>query len=106
MTTPLWTFAELAQATGGTFIGAGDGGATDAHGINFDSRALQGGDIFLALQGARDGHDFVPAAFQAGAVVAITRRSMTWRFLPVSAPPRPSGAPSPARSARPASRRW
>jgi len=74
MTTPLWTFAELAQATGGTFIGAGDGGVTDAHGINFDSRALQGGDIFLALQGARDGHDFVPAAFQAGAVVAITRR--------------------------------
>ena len=74
MTTPLWTFTELAEATGGTFIGAGDGGATDAQGINFDSRALQRGDIFLALQGARDGHDFVPAAFQAGAVVAITRR--------------------------------
>ena len=74
MTTPLWTFTELAEATGGTFIGAGDGGATEAQGINFDSRALQPGDIFLALQGARDGHDFVPAAFAAGAVVAITRR--------------------------------
>ncbi len=74
MTTPLWTFAELAQATGGTFVGAGDGGATEAQGINFDSRALQQGDIFLALQGARDGHDFVPAAFAAGAVVAVTRR--------------------------------
>ena len=74
MTTPLWTFTELAEATGGTFIGAGDGGPTEASGITFDSRALQTGDIFLALQGARDGHDFVPAAFQSGAVVAITRR--------------------------------
>jgi UDP-N-acetylmuramoyl-tripeptide--D-alanyl-D-alanine ligase len=74
MTTPLWTFTELAEATGGTFVGAGEGGATDAHGINFDSRALQAGDVFLALQGARDGHDFVPAAFAAGAVVAVTRR--------------------------------
>ncbi len=74
MTSPLWTFAELAEATGGTFIGAGDGGPTQASGITFDSRALQQGDIFLALQGARDGHDFVPQAFASGAVVALTRR--------------------------------
>ena len=74
MTTSLWTFTELAEATGGTFVGVGDGGPTEASGINFDSRGLQPGDIFLALQGARDGHDFVPAAFQSGAVVAITRR--------------------------------
>ena len=74
MTTPLWTFTELAEATGGTFVGAGHGGPTEANGINFDSRGLQPGDIFLALQGARDGHDFVPAAFEAGAVVALTRR--------------------------------
>ena len=74
MTTPLWTFSELAEATGGTFVGVGEGGATKANGINFDSRGLVPGDIFLALQGARDGHDFVPAAFQSGAVVAMTRR--------------------------------
>jgi UDP-N-acetylmuramoyl-tripeptide--D-alanyl-D-alanine ligase len=74
MTTPLWTFTELAEATGGTFVGVGDGGATAATGINFDSRGLQAGDIFLALQGARDGHDFVPAAFRSGAAVAVTRR--------------------------------
>lgn len=74
MTTPLWTFTELAEATGGTFVGAGEGGPTEAYGLDFDSRALQPGDIFLALQGARDGHDFVPAAFAAGAVAAVTRR--------------------------------
>ncbi len=78
MTTPqtssLWTFSELAEATGGTFTGLSDAGPTEATGINFDTRALVQGDIFLALKGVRDGHDFVPKAFQSGAVVAITRR--------------------------------
>ncbi|MBP2157634.1 MULTISPECIES: UDP-N-acetylmuramoyl-tripeptide--D-alanyl-D-alanine ligase [Asticcacaulis] len=74
MTSALWTFTELAEATGGTFVGAGNGGPTEAGGINFDSRGLTPGDIFLALQGVRDGHDFVPQAFVSGAVVAITRR--------------------------------
>ncbi|MGZ3298440.1 MAG: UDP-N-acetylmuramoyl-tripeptide--D-alanyl-D-alanine ligase [Asticcacaulis sp.] len=73
-TKPLWTLAELAAATGGTLMGMGEGRATEATGINFDSRALQPGDIFLALSGVRDGHDFVPAAFASGAVIAVTRR--------------------------------
>lgn len=73
MTSSLWTFDELAQATGGTFTGlAGHGG--EATGITFDSRQVAKGDIFLALKGVRDGHDFVPMAFQSGAAVAITRR--------------------------------
>ncbi len=73
MTSALWTFDELAQATGGTFTGlAGQGG--EATGITFDSRQVARGDIFLALKGVRDGHDFVPMAFQSGAAVAITRR--------------------------------
>ena len=70
----LWTFDELAKATGGTFTGVSDASAREASGINFDSRGLEPGDIFLALQGVRDGHDFVPQAFQSGAAVAITRR--------------------------------
>ena len=70
--TPLWTFDELAKATGGTLTGAGS--VSVATGINFDSRALMPGDIFLALKGARDGHDFVAQAFQSGAAIAITRR--------------------------------
>lgn len=74
MTAPLWTFTELAEATGGTFFGVGEGGATGGSGITFDSRALQPGDVFLALQGVRDGHDFVAQAFASGAAAAITRR--------------------------------
>jgi UDP-N-acetylmuramoyl-tripeptide--D-alanyl-D-alanine ligase len=37
----------------------------------FDSRALAPGDCFVALRGDRDGHDFVGAAFDAGARVAV-----------------------------------
>ena len=71
MTTPLWTFEDLASATGGTLTGALTGAAS---GVNFDSRAILAGDVFLALKGERDGHDFVPQAFQSGAAIAVTRR--------------------------------
>ena len=37
---PLWTFAELAQATGGTLTGLDEGAARSANGVDFDSRAL------------------------------------------------------------------
>jgi len=41
-------------------------------GISLDTRSLQPGDLFLALQGDRfNGHDFVPTAFSRGAVGAI-----------------------------------
>ena len=71
MTQPLWTFEELASATGGTLTGALSGAAS---GVTFDSRGVVPGDVFLALKGVRDGHDFVPQAFQAGAAIAVTRR--------------------------------
>ncbi|MBW8880813.1 MAG: UDP-N-acetylmuramoyl-tripeptide--D-alanyl-D-alanine ligase [Asticcacaulis sp.] len=74
MTRPLWTFDELVQATGGTLTGLTGDTAHHANGINFDSRGLSPGGIFLALQGARDGHDFVPQAFSSGAAIAVTRR--------------------------------
>lgn len=71
MTSPLWTFEDLARATGGTLTGGADGTAA---GVTFDSRQVQRSDIFLALKGVRDGHDFVPLAFQSGAAIAVTRR--------------------------------
>ena len=65
---PLWTSAEIATATGGTLSGA----AFEARGITYNSREIVAGDLFLALRGARDGHDFASAAFAAGAAGAIT----------------------------------
>src|SRR5207247_9778751 len=42
--------------------------------VTSDSRALAPGDLFVALKGERfDGHDYVAAAFERGAVAALVR---------------------------------
>lgn len=46
------------------------------HGVNFDTRRLQPGQLFVALLGARDGHDFVPQALQRGAVGVLASRPL------------------------------
>ena len=49
----------------------GDGAIALAR-IHTDSRSLQAGDLFVALQGERfDAHDFLPQVRQAGAVAAL-----------------------------------
>jgi UDP-N-acetylmuramoyl-tripeptide--D-alanyl-D-alanine ligase len=62
------TAAEIAQRCGGRVDGD-PAARTDAWA--FDSRALGPGACFVALRGHRDGHDFVAAAFAAGASVAL-----------------------------------
>ncbi len=64
---PLWTAREIAAATGGRI----EGGPFDASSLTYNSREIGPGDLFLALKGARDGHDFVAAAFAAGASGAL-----------------------------------
>ena len=63
------TLAEAAKWCGGrvdpkyaevTFLGA-----------NNDSRKILPGQLFLALQGVRDGHDFIPMALQKGASAVL-----------------------------------
>ncbi len=44
-------------------------------GANNDSRKLQPGELFLALQGVRDGHDFIPMAMEKGAAAVLCSRS-------------------------------
>jgi UDP-N-acetylmuramoyl-tripeptide--D-alanyl-D-alanine ligase len=68
MTQTLWTWDELVGASGGMADGAPACGIT---GLSIDSRSLQPGDVFVALEDARDGHEFVSAAFAAGASAAI-----------------------------------
>ena len=36
-------------------------------GANNDTRIIKPGQLFIVLQGARDGHDFIPAAMEKGA---------------------------------------
>ena len=45
-------------------------------GANNDTRVLQPGQLFIVLQGARDGHDFIPAAMEKGAAAALCSRKV------------------------------
>ncbi|MCW5700238.1 MAG: UDP-N-acetylmuramoylalanyl-D-glutamyl-2,6-diaminopimelate--D-alanyl-D-alanine ligase [Rhodospirillales bacterium] len=67
----LWTWEEAARATG-----ARSDGIWQANGVSIDSRTINRGDLFVALEGPTfDGHDFVAEAMDKGAVAAmVTRR--------------------------------
>ena len=63
----LWTAEEIIAAAGGK--------ATqrfECTGVSIDSRTLKPGDLFVAQKGDKlDGHDYVTAAFKAGAAAAV-----------------------------------
>ncbi len=65
----LWRAAEAAAATGGRATADWVAG-----GVSIDTRSLQPGDLFVALQAARDGHDFVAEALARGAAAAMVSR--------------------------------
>lgn len=73
----LWTATELKAALGVEV-------AWDISGISIDTRTLQPGDLFVALQDARDGHEFVDAAFAKGAAAALVSRPLPGNCLLVS----------------------
>ena len=45
-------------------------------GANNDTRVMKAGQLFVALQGARDGHDFIPAAMDKGAAAVLCSRKV------------------------------
>ena len=66
MSSPLWTSDEIATATGGS--AAHDFAVS---GVSIDTRSVEPGDLFIALAGARDGHEFVEQALAKGAAGAL-----------------------------------
>ncbi|MBP9232283.1 MAG: UDP-N-acetylmuramoylalanyl-D-glutamyl-2, 6-diaminopimelate--D-alanyl-D-alanine ligase, partial [Phenylobacterium sp.] len=62
----LWTADEIARATGGQVVGDF---AVD--GVSIDTRSIETGDLFVALAGVRDGHEFVAPALAKGATGAL-----------------------------------
>lgn len=44
--------------------------------VEFDSRLVEKGDLFVPLKGARDGHDFIDLAFEKGALATLSDREL------------------------------
>lgn len=56
-------------------------------GANNDTRVIRPGQLFIALQGARDGHDFVPMAMEKGAAAVLCSRKVgDWPCILVEDP--------------------
>jgi len=73
------TLAEVAVGAGAmleTPASVANAGALIATGYSIDSRTVAPGDLFFAVKGERlDGHDFVAAALERGAVAAVVSRA-------------------------------
>ena len=76
MAEALWTWEELARASGGATDGMP---AVPIAGFSIDTRTIAPGEVFVALRDKRDGHEFVSAAFEKGASSAIVRNDYTRR---------------------------
>ena len=77
--TPLWSVEAMAAAMGAERAGPLP---TGVPGISIDSRTLQRGEAFFAITGDnRDGHDFVRAALDRGAGLAVVAADRRGRFV-------------------------
>ncbi len=71
------TLAQAARYCGGTYRGPGEALGNMIRGIATDNRRVEPGYLFVALRGERfDGHDFIPAAYEAGAACCLTERAL------------------------------
>lgn len=69
--------ARIAEITGGRLSPEADPDARVTGFVEFDSRKIGPGGLFVAFPGARvDGHDYVDKAAQAGAVAALTTKEV------------------------------
>jgi len=73
MAEPLWTADEIIAATGGQLAGR----PFAATGVSIDSRSIEPGDLFVALAGVRDGHEFVDQALKAGAAGVLASQPVS-----------------------------
>ncbi|WP_291314356.1 UDP-N-acetylmuramoyl-tripeptide--D-alanyl-D-alanine ligase [Corynebacterium sp. UBA2622] len=68
---------EIAAITGGELNGHAEPGAKVTGFVEFDSRKVAEGGLFVALAGARaDGHDFAGAAVEQGAAAVLAARDV------------------------------
>jgi UDP-N-acetylmuramoyl-tripeptide--D-alanyl-D-alanine ligase len=73
------TLDEVLAGTGGALApGPAPSGGLVLRGVSIDSRTIRAGELFVAIHGPRfDGHDFLAAAAERGAVAAVVHRDAT-----------------------------
>jgi len=88
------TVAQIAEIVGGTLSDIAPQAAAELHvtgTVEFDSRAVGPGGLFLALPGARsDGHDHAGSAIAAGAVAVLAARPVGVPAIVVKPQSRPT----------------
>ena len=78
---PIFTATQILQATGGVLLAGGQGNTF--YGITTDSRKVQDGNLFVALQGEKyDGHDFVELALEQGAAGILVQNETKLKITP------------------------
>lgn len=72
-----FTVAQAAAACGGKYVGDEGVLKQSFAGVTIDSRAVKQGFLFIPVKGEKfDGHDFIPAAFNAGALCSLSERPL------------------------------
>lgn len=67
---------EVAALARGTLVVGPENAVVDS--VSIDSRKIEGGDLFVAIEGPRfDGHDFVDRAIAAGALGVVVHKELT-----------------------------
>jgi len=75
-----FTLANAVKACGGKFQGDKSLLAQNVLGVTIDSRTVGQGDLFIPIRGERfDGHDFIGAAFDAGALCCLSEKPVEGR---------------------------
>jgi UDP-N-acetylmuramoyl-tripeptide--D-alanyl-D-alanine ligase len=75
-----WTVAEVAGALG-VAAPAGVDPVARLAGVSIDSRTIRAGELFVAIHGPRhDGHAFVGAALESGALAAVVARDRAGQY--------------------------
>src|SRR3954454_18972116 len=78
MSAPLWTSSDMATAMRAVINGALPNAIS---GLSIDSRTILPGEAYFAIKGdVHDGHDFVTAALQKGAALAVVAAAQREKF--------------------------
>lgn len=71
------TLENIASCCGGIYFGAESQKGVEVTGIAIDSRKVKKGGLFVPIRGARaDGHDFIPAVMEAGALACLSEKEL------------------------------